>query len=83
MSDPRLLRGAPVRKRILDDVRAYVSAQDRMGKLVSVSIGDIPEVAVYVRNQARVARDVDLPFDQEYWGAMYRNGGMEQNFIGL
>lgn len=69
VSDPRLLRGAPVRQRILDDVRAYVSAQNRMGKLVSISIGDIPEVAVYVRNQARVARDVNLPFDQEYWGA--------------
>lgn len=68
MSDPRLLRGAPVRDRILDDVKSYVSAQRSIGKLVSISIGDVPEIAVYVRNQARVARDVNLPFDQEYWG---------------
>ena len=58
-----------MRQRILDDVKAYVSAQNKMGKLVSISIGENPEVAVYVRNQARVARDVNLPFDQEYWGA--------------
>lgn len=68
VSDPRLLRGAPVRQRILDEVKTYVSTQRTVGKLVSISIGDIPEVAVYVRNQARVAREVNLPFDQEYWG---------------
>lgn len=68
VTDPRLLRGAPVRQRILDDVKSYVSGQSKLGKLVSISIGDIPEVAVYVRNQARVAREVNLPFDQEYWG---------------
>ena len=68
ISDPRSLRGAPVRQRILDDVKTYVEGQASIGKLVSISIGDVPEIAVYVRNQARVARQVNLPFDQEYWG---------------
>lgn len=67
--DPRLLRGAPVRQRILGEVKAYVASQPSIGKLVSISIGDVPEVAVYVRNQARLAQTVNLPFDQEYWGA--------------
>ncbi|NRB04958.1 MAG: bifunctional 5,10-methylenetetrahydrofolate dehydrogenase/5,10-methenyltetrahydrofolate cyclohydrolase [Rhodobacteraceae bacterium] len=67
--DPRLLRGAPVRQRILDDVQAYVAQHSNIGRIVSVSIGDIPEVGIYVRNQARVAEKVQLPFDQEYWGA--------------
>ncbi len=68
VADPRLLRGAPVRQRILDEARGYVEAEPNMGKLVSVSIGDIPEVAVYVRNQAKVAHQLGLPFDQEFWG---------------
>ncbi|MGX9354766.1 bifunctional 5,10-methylenetetrahydrofolate dehydrogenase/5,10-methenyltetrahydrofolate cyclohydrolase [Roseobacteraceae bacterium S113] len=69
IEDPRLLKGKPVRERILSEVAGYISAQPSMGKLVSISIGDVPEVAVYVRNQARVAQSVGLPFDQEFWGA--------------
>ncbi|MEM9637485.1 MAG: bifunctional 5,10-methylenetetrahydrofolate dehydrogenase/5,10-methenyltetrahydrofolate cyclohydrolase [Pseudomonadota bacterium] len=68
VADPRLLRGAPVRQRILDEARSYISAEPGIGKLVSVSIGDSPEVAVYVRNQAKVAHQLGLPFDQEFWG---------------
>lgn len=67
-NDPRLLKGAPVRQRILDAVKTYVSAQPTIGRIVSISIGDTPEVAVYVRNQARLADQVGLPFAQEYWG---------------
>lgn len=68
VADPRLLRGAPVRRRILEDVRSYVAKEPKMGKIVSISIGNIPEVAVYVRNQAKVAHELGLPFDQEFWG---------------
>ena len=67
--DPRLLRGAPVRGRILDGVRDYVATAPGIGKLMSISIGDIPEVAVYIRNQARVAADVGLPFEEVHWDA--------------
>ena len=67
-TDPRLLRGAPVRRRILDEAAAYIAQQGNIGKLVSISIGDVPEVAVYVRNQAKVAHALNLPFDQEFWG---------------
>ena len=66
--DPRLLLGKPVQERILAEVRGITNSAGRIGKLVSISIGDIPEVAVYVRNQARAAAAVDLPFDQEFWG---------------
>lgn len=65
--DPRLLKGAPIRARILSEVAEYVSQHRNIGKLVSISIGDIPEVGVYVRNQARVAHDVGMPFEQEFW----------------
>lgn len=67
--DPRLLRGAPVRKRILQQVEAYVAEHPGIGRLVSISIGDIPEVAVYVRNQAKVAQAANLPFEDLHWPA--------------
>lgn len=66
-SDPRYLKGGPVKDRILGEVNAYVQAAGRIGKLVSVSIGDVPEVAVYVRNQATAAQKAGLPFDQQLW----------------
>lgn len=65
--DPRYLKGAPVRQRILQEVNSYVQAAGKIGQLVSVSIGDVPEVAVYVRNQARAAEIAGLPFDQHVW----------------
>ncbi|MFK8020571.1 MAG: bifunctional 5,10-methylenetetrahydrofolate dehydrogenase/5,10-methenyltetrahydrofolate cyclohydrolase [Pseudomonadales bacterium] len=70
MSDHRLLKGAPVRDRILTDVQARVNKakiEGSLGRLVSISIGDHPEVAVYIRNQAKAAEGVGIPFDQQYW----------------
>lgn len=70
MSDHRLLNGKAVRVRILNEVKAYVESQrgGPVGRLVSISIGDNPEVAVYVRNQARGAAAAGLRFDQQLWG---------------
>ena len=65
--DPRLLRGAPVRQRILSEVDDYVAGAGKVGRLVSIMIGDTPEVAVYIRGQARAAEQVGLPFDQQVW----------------
>lgn len=61
--DHRHLRGAPVKKRILNDAAAYVNCAGRVGKLVSVPIEDVPEAAVYVRNQARAVQKAGLPFE--------------------
>ncbi|MEP3329679.1 bifunctional 5,10-methylenetetrahydrofolate dehydrogenase/5,10-methenyltetrahydrofolate cyclohydrolase [Sedimentitalea sp.] len=70
MSDHRLLNGKAVRVRILNEVKTYVESQrgGPVGRLVSISIGDNPEVAVYVRNQARGAAAAGLRFDQQLWG---------------
>ncbi len=70
MHDHRLLKGAPLRDRILTDVAARVSAakqQHSIGHLVSISIGDHPEVAVYIRNQSKAAEKVGIPFEQQNW----------------
>ena len=69
MEDNRLVKGAPVRKRILDEVRSYTDANPNMPRLVSVLIGDTAEAAVYIRNQKRGAEQAGLPFEEVVWPA--------------
>jgi methylenetetrahydrofolate dehydrogenase (NADP+)/methenyltetrahydrofolate cyclohydrolase len=70
MADHRLLDGRAVRDRILDDVAGRVrlaAATHTIGRLVSISIGEHKEVAVYVRGQANAARKVGLRFENQTW----------------
>ncbi len=70
--DPRLLYGAEIRQRILEEVKAKVeqlAKRRKVGNLVSVGIGDVEEVAVYIRGQERAAKSVGLPFDKQHWPA--------------
>ena len=70
--DPRLLYGADIRTRILDAVKADVARlgkRRKVGRLVSVGIGEVEEIAVYIRGQARAAEAVGLPFDEQHWPA--------------
>jgi methylenetetrahydrofolate dehydrogenase (NADP+)/methenyltetrahydrofolate cyclohydrolase len=63
--DNRLIDGRAVRDRILETVAARVragSAKHSLGRLVSISIGEHKEVAVYVRGQAGAAKKVGIPF---------------------
>lgn len=67
--DPRLIDGVAVKARLLSEVRDYVGRfPGGVGRLVSISIGEVPEIAVYVRNQARAAQQAGIPFDQQLWG---------------
>jgi methylenetetrahydrofolate dehydrogenase (NADP+)/methenyltetrahydrofolate cyclohydrolase len=59
-----------VRDRILADVAKRVAQAGKthpLGRLVSISIGEQPEVAVYIRNQARGAAKAEIPFDRQFW----------------
>ena len=70
VKDNRLLDGRTVRDRILDEVAARVaqaSATHTIGRLVSVSIGDLTAASVYVRAQASAARRVGLNFESQTW----------------
>ena len=66
-ADHRHLLGAPVRDKIIKEVQDYVSAQKTMGRLVSISIGATPEVDVYIRNQARLAAQAGIAFEEQAW----------------
>lgn len=70
LKDNRLLDGVAVRERILGELKARVTAaaaKHSIGRLVSISIGEHKEVAVYVRGQARAAEKIGLQFDQQTW----------------
>ena len=69
MSDHRLINGKETAAEILDDCKEYVAANRVHCGLVSISIGEIPEVDVYIRNQARSAEKVGLPFHKQVWDA--------------
>ena len=66
--DPRLLHGADIRKRILDEVVsdiARLATRRKVGHLRSVGIGEVEEIAVYIRGQARAAAAiVDIGINQ-------------------
>ena len=66
--DPRLLYGADIRERILDEVAADIArlaTRRKAGRLVSVGIGEVEEIAVYIRGQARAAAAVvDIGINQ-------------------
>ncbi len=65
--DNRLINGVTVKKRIIADVLTYTQQHPNMPRLVSILIGDVPEAAVYVRNQVRGAEAAGLPFEQVNW----------------
>lgn len=67
--DHRFLLGKPVAQRIFDECMAFTKTVENIPRLVSVSIGANPEVAVYMRNQARGAERAGLEFDQQHWDA--------------
>jgi methylenetetrahydrofolate dehydrogenase (NADP+)/methenyltetrahydrofolate cyclohydrolase len=70
MKDNRLLDGRAVRDRILNGVAqrvAAASAKHKIGRLLSVSIGENKAAAVYVRGQASAAQRVGIRFDEQIW----------------
>ena len=72
MKDNRLLDGVAVREKILGEIAEHVAAAKSthpVGRLVSISLGEHKEVAVYVRGQARAADKVGIGFDQQTWPA--------------
>jgi methylenetetrahydrofolate dehydrogenase (NADP+)/methenyltetrahydrofolate cyclohydrolase len=70
LTDHRLLDGRAVRDRILADVAErirHASSRHAIGRLVSITVGDHKESAVYVRGQGSAAKKVGLRFDDQVW----------------
>jgi methylenetetrahydrofolate dehydrogenase (NADP+) / methenyltetrahydrofolate cyclohydrolase len=63
----RALMGRPVADNILASTRAIIETMRDKGwpaKLVSISIGNIPSVSLYVRNQAKGAEKSSIQFEE-------------------
>jgi methylenetetrahydrofolate dehydrogenase (NADP+)/methenyltetrahydrofolate cyclohydrolase len=86
MKDNRLLDGVALRDRILTEIAARVAeAREHhpVGKLVSVCIGENPEVGVYVRGQARAAEKVGIPFEEVRWPADIRQDEAKARLVAM
>lgn len=81
--DPRLIDGRAVQTRLLDEVASAVREAGNIGRLVSISIGDNPEVAVYIRNQARAAERAGIPFEQLFWEADITQDEAKQRIVAM
>ena len=69
VTDHRFIDGKAVAAQILGTCAEKIAGLDSVPGLVSISIGDVPEVAVYIRNQARAAQKIGLPFEEVIWDA--------------
>ena len=81
--DHRFIDGVAVKKRILSQVRDYTAQCTVMPRLVSILIGEVPEAAVYVRNQARGAGQAGIPFEQVNWAGDISQDSCKANLAAM
>ena len=70
MQDPRYLDGRTLSHSILENVAsewAELSKKHSAGRLVSIGIGDVAEIEVYIRGQKRAAEKAGIAFDEQHW----------------
>ena len=86
MIDNRLLNGRAVRDRILGNVAERVAAAQakrKIGRIVSVSIGENKAAAVYVRGQASAAKKVGLRFDDQVWPSALKQDECKARLVAM
>ncbi len=70
--DTRYLKGGPVAARIIAEVRVaaeQAAAEGFVPKLVSITVGDVAAVDVYVRNQRAKAEQAGIGFEERRYPA--------------
>jgi methylenetetrahydrofolate dehydrogenase (NADP+) / methenyltetrahydrofolate cyclohydrolase len=86
LDDTRYLKGAPVAARIMAEVRAAAEKAREEGfppKLVSITVGDVDAVDVYVRNQRAKARQAGIDFEERRLPAETTAGELEAAIHGM
>lgn len=76
----RIIEGRPVANEILDNVAAGVARLGELGwhpKLVSITVGDVSAVDLYVRNQRRAAARVGIAFEERRFPAEVSQAEMQ------
>jgi methylenetetrahydrofolate dehydrogenase (NADP+)/methenyltetrahydrofolate cyclohydrolase len=86
VKDNRLLDGRAVRDRILTEVAERVRAaasKHTIGRLVSISVGEHKEAAVYERGQVSAAKKVGLRFESETWPEMLTQAECKARLVAM
>ncbi|WP_353642387.1 bifunctional 5,10-methylenetetrahydrofolate dehydrogenase/5,10-methenyltetrahydrofolate cyclohydrolase [Mesorhizobium sp. WSM2239] len=86
LEDTRYLKGGPVAARIIAEVRAAADTATAEGfrpKLVSITVGDIEAVDVYVRNQRAKAELAGIDFEERRFPAELTAGELEAAIHGM
>ncbi len=84
--DTRYLKGGPVAARIIAEVRAAAQQATEEGfrpKLVSITVGDVEAVDVYVRNQRAKAELAGIDFEERRFPAELTAGELEAAIHGM
>jgi methylenetetrahydrofolate dehydrogenase (NADP+)/methenyltetrahydrofolate cyclohydrolase len=80
LDDTRYLKGGPVAARIIAEIRAAAdsaTAEGFLPKLVSITVGDVAAVDVYVRNQRAKAELAGIDFEERRFPAELTAGELE------
>lgn len=86
LDDTRYLKGAPVAARIMAEVRAAADKATEEGfppRLVSITVGDVAAVDVYVRNQRAKAGLAGIDFEERRFPAEITAGELEAAIHGM
>ncbi|PSJ61557.1 bifunctional 5,10-methylenetetrahydrofolate dehydrogenase/5,10-methenyltetrahydrofolate cyclohydrolase [Pseudaminobacter soli (ex Li et al. 2025)] len=86
LDDTRYLKGGPVAARIIAEVRAAAEKAREEGfppKLVSITVGDVDAVDVYVRNQRAKAGKAGIDFEERRLPAETTAGELEAAIHGM
>lgn len=84
--DTRYLKGAPVAKCIIEAVRSEALEATEAGwqpTLVSITVGDVDAVDVYVRNQRRNAEKAGIGFIERRFPDAVTSGELEAAIAGM
>lgn len=85
-NDTRYLKGGPVAKRIMAEVAdeaAKATAEGFAPKLVSITVGDVEAVSVYVRNQRAKAELAGIGFEERNFPADLTASELEAAIHGM
>ena len=86
LADTRYLKGGPVAARIIAEVRTAAEEAAADGftpRLVSITVGDVDAVDVYVRNQRAKAEQAAIDFDERRFPADVTAGELEAAIAGM
>ncbi|PZO80916.1 MAG: bifunctional 5,10-methylene-tetrahydrofolate dehydrogenase/5,10-methylene-tetrahydrofolate cyclohydrolase [Mesorhizobium amorphae] len=84
--DRRLLKGGPIAARIIEAVRLSAEEAAAEGfppKLVSITVGDVDAVDVYVRNQRAKAAQAGIAFEERRYPAETTHAELEAAIRGM